>query len=91
MTKLPSNLSLYDFGGPTAFPQYGAVELPAFGGRFEYLPGEINAWSAFLRSGADHAALFTCRRGHVLESPIDLTQEQIDARCIRCAERHNGN
>ena len=55
--------------------------------KWDYLPGEIDAWSEFLKSKEPHAKFtFTCSRGHQLESPIELDQAQIDARCLGCEE-----
>jgi hypothetical protein len=55
---------------------------------FEYLPGEMEAWSEFFKSGARHAKyFFRCSHGHVIESPIYLNQVQVDQRCAVCAEK----
>jgi hypothetical protein len=59
---------------------------------FQYLPGEMEAWSEFLKSGDKHAKFsLRCSYGHTLESPIELTQEETDARCIACQEGQDGN
>ena len=55
---------------------------------FDYLPGEMEAWGEFFKR-LDNAGLITylCSHGHTLESPVVLTQEQVDQRCAVCAEK----
>jgi hypothetical protein len=53
----------------------------------EYKDGEMEAWSEHLQNPAQHpTAIVECSRGHRLETPIALTQQETDERCIKCAE-----
>jgi hypothetical protein len=50
----------------------------------EYLEGEIEAWSQLIRDPANPKFVLRCSRGHMLESPIALSQPETDQVCMKC-------
>lgn len=59
----------------------------AVSGNFEYLPGEMEAWSKYLKNKDKHAEFsFQCSHGHTIESPVELNPGQVDQRCMLCDE-----
>lgn len=56
-----------------------------------YKPGELAAWSKWLRGPKEVLPTYTCTYGHKLESPIPLTQAETDARCMGCNYGEKGD
>lgn len=52
--------------------------------QFDYEFGEMAAWSALLRDALMPKFVLECSRGHMLESPIALSQVETDKRCMKC-------
>lgn len=52
----------------------------------EFREDECDGWRDLLADSANPKFILRCINGHMLESPIDLSQPEIDVRCTKCQD-----